>query len=99
MARLLDALNESYEQSYNDPDRFVKLARTDSVDVTIAQHYQLQAVLRPLFGKGPPSPPSIGDHPDYIDLRRSRRRVHGAITTLFLDMEGSTKLGLVYTPD
>lgn len=42
--------------------------------------------------------PSIGDHPDYLHLKNNRQREYGAITKLFLDMEGSTRLGLLLLP-
>jgi len=56
----------------------------------------LQEALRPLFGKGDPQPPSIGGHPDYQHLEDTNRVEQGPITTLFVDMEGSTKLGLLH---
>src|SRR4051794_31456980 len=99
--RVLDILNESFERSVRDPDRFTKVAkaRLDSAgSAALAQHFDLQDALRRLFGKGSSVAPSIGDHPDYAHIKVSRTPEHGAITTLFLDMEGSTRLGLVYGP-
>lgn len=56
----------------------------------------MQKALRPLFGKGDPQPASIGGHPDYQHLEDTNRVEQGPITTLFIDMEGSTKLGLLH---
>lgn len=59
----------------------------------------LQKALRPLFGKGQPGRASIGGHPDYQHLEDTNRTELGPITTLFVDMEGSTKLGLLHDPE
>lgn len=55
-----------------------------------------QQLLRPLYGKGDPEPPSIGDHPEFEHLKDTTEVEFSPITTLFVDLEGSTKLGLVY---
>ncbi|WP_437899439.1 nucleotide-binding domain-containing protein [Sorangium sp. So ce124] len=65
----------------------------------LARHYEIQEALRPLFGKGSPVEPSIGDHPDFEHLRAPRTTEYSPITTLFMDMEGSTRLGLIYDPE
>lgn len=58
----------------------------------------LQEVLRPLFDKGDRENTSIGGHPDFQHLENTHRVEYGAITTLFVDMEGSTRLGLLNDP-
>jgi hypothetical protein len=58
----------------------------------------LQEVLRPLFDKGESENSSIGGHPDFQHLENTNRVEYGAITTLFVDMEGSTRLGLLNDP-
>ena len=55
-----------------------------------------QQLLRPMYGKGDPVPPSIGDHPDYIHLKDTIHTEQGAITALFVDIEGSTRLSLIH---
>ncbi len=64
--------------------------------VALQQHFKTQEALRPLFGKGPAVPPLIGNHPDYEHLRGTDRTEYGATTTLFMDIAGSTRLGLVH---
>jgi adenylate cyclase len=59
----------------------------------------LQARIRPAFDKGLPGAPRFGDHPEYKHLRGTSHTEHGAITTLFLDIANSTRLGLIYPLD
>jgi class 3 adenylate cyclase len=62
----------------------------------IAPFYKMQSVIRPMFGKFGYCDPAIGDHPDFLHLKGSDDRVFCPITTLFMDIEGSTRLGLLY---
>ena len=55
-----------------------------------------QRSLRPLFGKGAPVRPSIGDHPDFMHLKGTDDVCYCPITTMFMDIEGSTRLSLLY---
>ncbi len=59
----------------------------------------LQALIRPVFTKQGVKPPTFGPHPDYVHLLSTANTEHGAITTLFLDVANSTRLGLVYPLD
>lgn len=59
---------------------------------------QYQKLLRPIFGKIGVNPPSIGDHPDFEHLRGTDREEFCSVTTLFMDMEGSTRLNLLHSP-
>lgn len=61
--------------------------------------YSVQRLVRPLFGKGEPHPPTIGDHPDFIHLDGTPNQEYCAISTLFLDIENSTRLGVVFGPE
>lgn len=103
------AVESAYERYSNTRERRVVLksahARlldgvgsiTEAPDVgALVQHFEIQEALRPLFGKGPPVPPCIGDHPDFEHLKKSDAVEYCAISTLFMDMEGSTRLGLIY---
>ena len=67
-------------------------------DVQIVPQYKYQNLLRPLFGKGESNPPSIGDHPDFEHLRGTDEEEFCPVTTLFMDMEGSTRLNLLHSP-
>ena len=64
----------------------------------IVSQYSLQTRLRPLYGKGRSSPTVIGDHPDFASLKDSDSVDYCPITTLFMDIESSTRLGLLYPP-
>ncbi len=63
-----------------------ELARVDSY----------QSAIRPVFGKGAPRARDIGDHPDFRYLKDTSEQVFCPITTMFMDMEGSTRLNLLY---
>ena len=63
----------------------------------IVPQYKFQNTLRPLFGKGIALPPSIGDHPDFEHLRGTGDSEFCAISTMFMDMEGSTRLNLLHS--
>lgn len=59
----------------------------------------IQQILRPIFGKVKPVIHSIGGHPDYDHLKDTDNIEYGQITTLFMDIESSTRLGIIYKPD
>lgn len=67
-------------------------------ELQIVPQYKFQNLLRPLFGKGESHPPSIGDHPDFEHLRGTDLEEFCPVTTLFMDMEGSTRLNLLHPP-
>jgi adenylate cyclase len=69
---------------------------TEAKDANLAPFYKMQSVLRPLFGKTDYCEPAIGDHPDFLHLKGTDDRVFCPITTMFMDIEGSTRLGLLY---
>lgn len=64
----------------------------------IVPRYTLQEKLRPAFGKGFPREVSIGDHPDFAHLAGTSDTMACPIVTLFMDIESSTKLELLYGP-
>jgi adenylate cyclase len=71
---------------------FEKMANASDLDVALPAKEQL----RILFGKnGKPFSSSIGVHPDFEDLLESDSR-NQYICSLFLDISGSTKLGLKF---
>ncbi len=65
----------------------------------VVQRDSLQAPLRKVYGKGNPLPIAYGDHPDFEHLRGTNQTEHCAITTLFMDIESSTRYGLLYPPE
>jgi adenylate cyclase len=58
--------------------------------------FEIQSSLRPLFGKGQPVTACIGDHPDFLHLKETAQMEYCPISTLFMDIEASTKLALIY---
>jgi adenylate cyclase len=110
MMPVFDAVTRAYDRYLDASDRRLlskAAARQDAIvegiatpgASTLMHHFEIQDALRPLFGKGSSVEPCIGDHPDFEHLKRTRATEFAPITTLFLDMEGSTRLGLVYPPD
>jgi adenylate cyclase len=69
---------------------------SESTSHDIVPQYSIQRVLRPLYQKGDPQPPDIGDHPDFKHLLGTDQMVKCPITTLFMDIESSTRLSLLY---
>ena len=51
-----------------------------------------QQWLRPLYDKGPAPPAKIGDHPDFVHLSGTQLVEFSGITSLFMDLAGSTRL-------
>ena len=66
--------------------------------VDTSTFYKVQGALRPMFGKPGVREPDIGDHPDFAHIKGSDETEFCAVTTLFMDIEGSTRLGLLYGP-
>ncbi len=84
------ALSERHRDSATNP--------SGQVSPALAPHYGVQEIVRPMFGKGPSKTPSIGDHPDFQHLKQTDKHEFCAITTLFMDIESSTRLGILYEP-
>ena len=71
----------------------------DACQTDIVPQYSVQNLFRPLFGKGPVQKPSIGDHPDFMHLKGTKNQEKCPIVTLFMDIESSTRLGILYEPE
>lgn len=56
----------------------------------------LQSPIRAMYGKSEPCEACIGDHPDFEYLKDSGGFCYHPITTLFMDIESSTRLSLLY---
>lgn len=94
---VINAFDSTFEK-YAARGSRQRASRLDSVGA-LESHLAIQQALRPLFGKVGASTPSIGDHPDFNHLRGTDVMEHCAITTMFMDMEGSTRLGLIHPPE
>ncbi|WP_122604052.1 nucleotide-binding domain-containing protein [Pseudomonas viridiflava] len=61
--------------------------------------YNVQNNIRQLYGKPGISDAVIGGHPDFDHLVESRAWENGFVTSLFVDIQGSTRLGVYYSPE
>ncbi|UGV31639.1 adenylate/guanylate cyclase domain-containing protein [Halopseudomonas aestusnigri] len=52
-----------------------------------------------IFGKRGAPTLEIGGHPDFKHLENTNQLQYGYAVSFFLDIKGSTKLGLIYTPE
>jgi len=85
--RAMIELSESYQ------------IKADAQTTDIVPQYSVQNLIRPLFGKGPAQASAIGDHPDFVHLKRTKIQEKNPIVTLFMDIESSTRLGILYPPE
>lgn len=61
-----------------------------------ARDFNVSGKIRELFGKRILNNTKIGGHPDFDELAISKIKSNGYVTTLFMDIKGSTRLGVVY---
>lgn len=101
--RTLEAgLLDSFQRGLDDTRPIVERFSAKSAATPIANAREVdevdsaQRVLRPLFGKGLPQSPAIGDHPDFCHLKGTEETCYCPIVTMFMDIEGSTRLSLLY---
>ncbi len=76
-------------------ERQVILAKSNIAEA----EYGIQEAIRGLFGKKTTNAHSIGGHPDFDHLAESENTERGFNVSLFMDIKGSTKLGLIYSPE
>lgn len=88
----------SFSANSEPMERFSKtLQRSKRASATnLEQFYSFQRTIRPIFGKQGVRKPDIGDHPDFLYLRGTDESARSSVATLFMDIEGSTRFGLVY---
>lgn len=109
MGNLINALTEMYD-NYRSQPSITSMAKSLSKGITsfsesarasvdVVPQYSYQDKIRPLFGKDGIKTPSIGDHPDFAHLKGTKILEYCPITTLMMDMEGSTRLNLIYSPE
>lgn len=87
---------ESAKRSYDFVKSSVALENL-SVETT-DQHYGVKEIVRHKFGKHGGLMPSFGCHPDFDNMQENELR-NGYSVTLFMDIIGSTKLGVVFPPE
>jgi adenylate cyclase len=101
--KLQGQLSDTYRQYANEAGQgsLIKASRyvrdsAEFIESEIVPLYSLQNPLRSLYNKGEAKNPDIGDHPDFRHLKGTSNKIYCPITTLFMDLEGSTRLGLIY---
>lgn len=62
------------------------------------QHYGITELVRHNFGKHGRLMPSFGCHPDFDNMDEGELR-NGYSVTMFMDIIGSTKLGVIFSPE
>jgi len=87
---------ESAKRSYDFVKSSVSLENL-SVETT-DQHYGVKEIVRHKFGKHGGLMPSFGCHPDFDNMQENELK-NGYSVTLFMDIIGSTKLGVVFPPE
>ncbi|HZW40280.1 MAG TPA: adenylate/guanylate cyclase domain-containing protein [Ignavibacteriaceae bacterium] len=109
MGTFVNKLNNIYD-NYNDATNtnfpessIIKSYRNDMFlneqSNTVVQQYSFQNLLRPLFNKKGIISPKIGNHPDFEYLQDTNEVAYSPITTLMMDIEGSTRLNLIFKPE
>ncbi|ARS54452.1 hypothetical protein B9G99_06370 [Kushneria konosiri] len=63
------------------------------------RQYRINEEIRRIFNHGAREDLEIGGHPDFDHLAESRSHEYGYVVSLFMDVAGSTKLGITYPPD
>lgn len=89
------SLSESLESQSYEPK--IKAYASDSTGLVGPQReYVIQQNLRSMFGKPGLNTAGIAQHPDFSSLARSGETVNQYVSTLFIDIKGSTRLSLLY---
>ncbi|MEI7086301.1 adenylate/guanylate cyclase domain-containing protein [Pectobacterium versatile] len=87
-------------ESRKNPYNFIKSsASVESLQIsTDTQSYGIKEIVRNKFGKHGSLMPSFGCHPDFYNMAEGELK-KGYSVTLFMDIIGSTKLGVIFSPE
>jgi len=102
---LRKSLDDAYHNYLNESKEVKVLKAMDTLtsfsqrEAPIIPQYSLQERIRPLFGKVGFQKPAIGDHPDFQHFKGTDQTECAPIVTLFMDIESSTRLSLLYPLD
>lgn len=89
----LESLNEGFIRRTMDSS--ISIASSSVAEA----EFGIQDAIRGLFGKKRTNAHSIGGHPDFLHLNDTGETEYGFNVSLFMDIKGSTKLGLIYSPE
>lgn len=98
---LYEALNKSLEHRILDSsgESIKKNGSFESYSIDENEGYRIQNGIRDLFGKPGVKTAAIGGHPDFNYLEEERIQKNGYVVSFFMDIQGSTRLGLIYKPE
>lgn len=105
MSNPLLQIGQVFEERYYNPETILlansyhapgRLARTGGAVQAIMPVRQANPIIRQIYGKPGTVTPRIGDHPDFVYLKDTDQYEMFPITTLFMDIESSTRLTLLY---
>lgn len=92
--------SESHVRSDSSNGIAILKSETSQISIpssNIQSQYELQDLIRPVFGKAGINQSCIGTHPDFIKLERiNDQAVKHYICTIFIDLKSSTRLALLY---
>lgn len=91
---MLESVNVDSQYNFVKSSIALESARVDAD----SQHYGIKEIVRHNFGKHGPLMPSFGCHPDFDDMVEGELR-NGYSVTMFMDIIGSTKLGVIFPPE
>ncbi|WP_147198401.1 adenylate/guanylate cyclase domain-containing protein [Pantoea sp. CCBC3-3-1] len=86
------------QESLNESSLNTGLIRSQSL-ASAPDSYGVKNIVRHKFGKHGQLQKSFGCHPDFEDINGTDELRYGYSVTLFMDIIGSTKLGVIYTPE
>ncbi|HEH9411613.1 TPA: hypothetical protein SIA28_000155 [Aeromonas salmonicida] len=93
------AVRESLSMDARDDGLYKSVAGVEKRDVSVDNDFDIQRKLRRGFGKKGVNKNKIGGHPDFDLLASTGDTQRGYVTTLFIDIKNSTKLGVIYEPE
>ncbi|MGL6370441.1 hypothetical protein ACSZNB_12710 [Aeromonas hydrophila] len=93
------AVRESFSMDARDDGLYKSVAGVEKRDVSVDNDFDIQRKLRRGFGKKGVNKNKIGGHPDFDLLASTGDTQRGYVTTLFIDIKNSTKLGVIYEPE
>lgn len=92
--RILKSVSESME--HNQETGSTRTANDGLPAVGPQQEYVIQKYLRTLFDKQGINSGGIAQHPDFLYLALDNSTKNQYVSTLFIDIKGSTRLSLIY---
>lgn len=93
------SVRESLSMDSHNNDLYKSVVGVENHNVSVDNDFDIQRKLRNGFGKKGINRNKIGGHPDFDFLASMGGTQNGYVTTLFIDIKNSTKLGVIYDPE